>query len=292
MGPPSPKQLVPLTQPIALDPDHIASKPISLVITETVSGYDFTITDRSTSQTLYTVKGRSDSQHFYKDVYDAKDVHIFSLVKENKAMPKHYALLKPDGTEWLPVDFKWGSESSLPIVYALNCPRPCRRDIGLTYPDHAANARQISTFPNHYTPQTNPTNTPADPPTTTTSSSSPTATLPTATLSITASYFSRNADYISIPPSTPSSIDPSSKTDTKGEVAAHVFRDFYTMNEFVRAKRTYYLDVAPGMDISVAVGSTLYLNERVNEGADKKNSGGSSAGWIGAVGGAAGGAAA
>ena len=64
------------------------------------------------------------------------------------------------------------------------------------------------------------------------------------------------------------------------------------MNEMVRGKRTYYLDVAPGMDISVAVGSTLYLNERVNEGGDKKSgSSGSSAGWVGAVAGAAGGAA-
>lgn len=139
MGPPSPKQLPPLTQPIALDPDHIASRPISLVITETVSGYDFTITDRATSQNLYTVKGRSDSQQFYKDVYDAKDVHIFSLVKENKALPKHYALLKPDGTEWLPVEFKWGSEFSpssrpYPTVPTQNTLYPIyKRNSQLTY---------------------------------------------------------------------------------------------------------------------------------------------------------------
>ena len=103
-----------------------------------------------------------------------------------------------------------------------------------------------------------------------------------ATLTISASYFSRNGDFVSVVPA-------KGGEKEREEVAAHVFRDFYTWNEWVKAKRTYYLDVAPGMDVSVAIGSMLYLHERINEGADKR--GGSDRGMAGAIAGGVGGAA-
>ena len=89
-----------------------------------------------------------------------------------------------------------------------------------------------------------------------------TSTLPTpeatATISMSASYFRRNGDW-----KTPS-----------GEVVAHVFRDFYTKAEHLNGLRTYYLDIAPGMDMSAAVAMCLYLHERVNEWTYSGGSGG------------------
>ena len=63
-----------------------------------------------------------------------------------------------------------------------------------------------------------------------------------------ANYFSRNGDW---------------KIDD--QVVAHVFRDFYTTKDLWKGKRTYYLSVAPGMDMAVALAACLYLHERVNE---------------------------
>ena len=92
-----------------------------------------------------------------------------------------------------------------------------------------------------------------------------------AALGMTASYYSRHVDI------------------TAGDkVVAHLFRDFYTSKDLFKGKRTYYVSVAPGMDMALAVGITLYVHERVNEG---NNGLGAAAIAAGAEGGAAAGAA-
>ena len=69
-----------------------------------------------------------------------------------------------------------------------------------------------------------------------------------------ANYFKRNGDWT-----------------INDQVACHVFRDAWTIGDMGKSRRTYYLDIAPGMDISVAVAACLYIHERVNEGQDKKS---------------------
>ena len=46
-----------------------------------------------------------------------------------------------------------------------------------------------------------------------------------------------------------------------GQVVAHVFRDARW-----KGKRTYYLSIAQGMDMAVAVAACLYVHERGSEG--------------------------
>lgn len=89
-----------------------------------------------------------------------------------------------------------------------------------------------------------------------------------------ASYFRRNGDF-KLP---------------NGDVAAHIFRDAWTSKDMWKGKRTYYLTVARGMDMSVAVAACLYVHERVNEGSNGGVGNGNEAIWIGtaaACGGAA-----
>ncbi|KAG7006522.1 hypothetical protein G7Y79_00014g036970 [Physcia stellaris] len=84
-----------------------------------------------------------------------------------------------------------------------------------------------------------------------------------------ANYFRRNGDW---------------KIDN--QVVAHVFRDAWTAKDMIRGRRTYYLTVAPGMDIAAAVAACLYVHERVNEGGGTGRGSGTTAAIAGAIGGA------
>ena len=111
MSPPSSKILPPLATPISLLPSHVADKPISLILTEIKSGYDFTVTDRATSEIVYKIKGHTDARTATKEVLDPKGQHLFSLVKPNVRLPKEYHLIRPDGSPFVDVEYKWGSTS-------------------------------------------------------------------------------------------------------------------------------------------------------------------------------------
>ena len=112
MSPPKPLNLAPLSQNIAINPSHVANHPMSLILKETTSGFDFDVTDRETDHQLYTIRGSIEAKTATKAVYDAKGTHLFNLVKEKSWNPKYYELLRPDGTPFVETTFKWGSKSS------------------------------------------------------------------------------------------------------------------------------------------------------------------------------------
>ena len=235
MSPPKDRDLPPLQNSIALLSDYIAIRSTTLILVETSSGYDFDIIDRATGAILFTVKGFTNSQDATKEVFDIKGRQIFALRKKNSRYPTNHCLESPDGSTFMAVEWSWGSMSRLFPIYS-------------AFPPHCLllmpTSRSIII---------------TDPPIATaefTARFTNTVTQAPIEMSMNASYFRRNGDW---------------KID--GQTVAHVFRDAWTAKDMWRGKRTYYLTIAPGMDMAVAVAACLYVHERVNEGSDNGDAG-------------------
>lgn len=229
MSPPKNRDLPPLQNSIAVLPDYLALRSTTLVLKETAPGYDFDITDRTTGETLFTAKGSTDSQTASTEVFDTKGKLLFALLKHNaRALSKDHRLEAPDGSPFMSVEWSWGSKSLL-FPY----PRPSRESLLLLTMTNLAMINtdyvlESAEFTSRFTN---------------------TLTREPVEMSMNASYFRRNGDW---------------KID--GQTVAHVFRDAWTSKDMLKGKRTYYLTVAPGMDMAVAVAACLYVHERVNEG--------------------------
>ena len=104
--------LPPLSTSIAILPDYIAVRCTTLILTETASGYDFDITDQTTGETVFTVKGSKDSQTVSKAVFDAKGKEIFALRKQNTSSSsnRNHRLEAPDGSPFMATEFSWGGK--------------------------------------------------------------------------------------------------------------------------------------------------------------------------------------